>query len=162
MRRLRGLKHVVPFVLLGMSAACATLPPDSTGLLSVKRAADQAYAQGDLARAGVDYQKLAQAMPEDAWVWFRLGNIAARQGHPNTAVKNYQAALIRDPKLAPAWHNLAIVRLRQAQSALIAAVRLSPSDSALSQMSWQLAQGLEQLPGVAGETPTATAQESTP
>jgi tetratricopeptide (TPR) repeat protein len=145
-RRVAALAIVVPAVLLG---ACAGLPSKSDplpGLLKLRAQARQAYVDGDLATAERDYRRLVEAVPQEAIYRFRLGNVEARRGHPQAAIKAYRAALLRNPGMARAWHNLGVVRLRQAQAALIQSARLAGDDKALANGSAALAQALGALP----------------
>jgi tetratricopeptide (TPR) repeat protein len=140
-----ALAIVAPALLLG---ACAGMPSQSDplpGLLKLRAEARQAYVDGDLATAQRDYRRLVAAVPQEALYRFRLGNVEARRGHPEAAIKAYRAALLRDPGMARAWHNLSVVRLRQAQAALIQSVRLAGDNKALAIDSTALAQALGAL-----------------
>jgi cytochrome c-type biogenesis protein CcmH/NrfG len=114
-----NLRHaIVALPLLAALAGCAT---SSTSRLATtvdrQRQADRAYVEGNLAQALSGYQSLTRAMPQNADFWFRLGNVYARLKHPDEAVDAYQHALAIEPGHAKAWHNLGIIRLRQAEAA---------------------------------------------
>lgn len=143
-------------LLLG---GCAHGPavPDAAGLAA---RAQTAYQAGRTAEAIADYQILTQNLPTDPLPWFRLGNLYARSGQADAAVHAYREALLRDPRLAPAWHNLGIVRLRQAQAALLETQGLLPASDPLAQDSAALERALRRLPGVA--TPSSAGVQSAP
>jgi tetratricopeptide (TPR) repeat protein len=146
MRRAAAFIIVAPALLLG---ACASMPSQSgplPNLLKLRAQARQAYVNGDLTAAQQDYQRLVEAVPQEALYRFRLGNVEARLGRPKAAVNAYRAALLRNPGMARAWHNLGIVRLRQAQAALIQSARLADDNKALATGSTALAQALSALP----------------
>lgn len=103
--------------LLAM-AGCATSPASRLATtVDQQRQADRAYVEGNLAQALSGYQSLTRAMPQNADFWFRLGNVYARLKRPDEAVDAYQHALAIEPAHAKAWHNIGIIRLRQAEAA---------------------------------------------
>jgi cytochrome c-type biogenesis protein CcmH/NrfG len=106
--------------LLAMLAGCATSPTSRLATtVDRQRQADRAYVEGNLAQALSGYQSLTRAMPQNADFWFRLGNVYARLKRPDEAVDAYQHALAIEPGHAKAWHNLGIIRLRQAEAAFV-------------------------------------------
>ena len=104
---MRGL--ICSAVLLAL-AGCAGLP--SGDLLQVQREAAEAYGAGDFARASRGYRTLAEELPQDAEVRYRLGNSLAKQGDVEGAMRAYREALIRDSHHAKAWHNLIYLQLQ--------------------------------------------------
>lgn len=115
MRRLPALLAVVTFALTG----CASPPGVRTGReLAIRNRADAAYAKGDSATALAAYRQLADAGLNDALVWTRIGNLELLQNQPRRAADAYAKAVQLDPEDTDAWHNMAIIRLRQAAAML--------------------------------------------
>lgn len=85
-------------------------------ILETDKLAAQAYERGDLIESEKHYTVLVREVPQEILPWFRLGNIYARTKRPEVAITAYKEALIRDPKYANAWYNMAIVQLKQAAS----------------------------------------------
>ncbi|MBN8923857.1 MAG: hypothetical protein BGP10_08295 [Rhodanobacter sp. 68-29] len=113
-----NLKHAIVAVILLATAGCATSPASRLGAtVDRQHQADQAYVQGNLAGALSGYQSLTHAMPQNADFWFRLGNIYARLDRSDEAVDAYRHTLSIEPGHAKAWHNLGIIRLREAEAA---------------------------------------------
>ncbi|MBV8031890.1 MAG: tetratricopeptide repeat protein [Betaproteobacteria bacterium] len=90
-------------------------------VVTINREAELAYESGDAAKAEALYKSLARRMPNDAETWFRLGNLYARANRPDEAANAYQRALIANNTNARAWHNLSVIRLRQAWAAMLQA-----------------------------------------
>lgn len=82
-----------------------------------QRRAEMAYEKGDLPEALAGYEALTKTMPSNVDFWFRLGNIHVRMEQPDLAATAYERALQLDSGNAKAWHNLGIVRMRQAAAA---------------------------------------------
>lgn len=85
-------------------------------ILETEKLAAQAYEREDLIESEKYYTVLVREVPQEILPWFRLGNIYARTKRPEVAITAYKEALIRDPKYANAWYNMAIVQLKQAAS----------------------------------------------
>lgn len=85
--------------------------------------ADRAYDAGRWEDALQRYTELVERMPDNADLRFRLANTQARLGRLDEAVASYQMLLARHPDVPKAWHNLAVVRLRQSMQALTEAER---------------------------------------
>ena len=85
--------------------------------------AAQAYNAGRWEDALQRYGRLAERMPDNVDILFRLANTQARLGRLDEAVASYQTLLTRQPDFPKAWHNLAVVRLRQSMAALTEAER---------------------------------------
>jgi tetratricopeptide (TPR) repeat protein len=88
-------------------------------VVSLRRNAANAYAAGEYAKALAGYRQLADTLPGDADVWFRLGNIYAHLNRPQQADEAYLHVLQREPGHARAWHNLGVMYLHQAQAAFL-------------------------------------------
>jgi tetratricopeptide (TPR) repeat protein len=98
-------------------------------LVELKQAAANAYHQKNYEAALPLYQELTQAISNDANLWFRTGNVLARLNRPAEAVTHYEQAVKNDPQLATAWHNMAVLQLRQAANTLVQMVRhINPDD----------------------------------
>ncbi|MEQ8496244.1 MAG: tetratricopeptide repeat protein, partial [Gammaproteobacteria bacterium] len=82
-------------------------------------AGESAYSAGEWAAAEPHYRALVAAIPQDAELWFRLGNIYARVDKPDAAVAAYREALVREGDLAKAWFNMGVVQLRQAANSFL-------------------------------------------
>lgn len=134
-------------------------------LVGIDRQADAAYREGRDADAERLYTELARALPDEAPYWFRLGNVYARSGRDEEAVLAYRKALQRQPGHARAMHNLAVVRLRQAQDAYDASARAAaPGDgvyeeSRRMQAALREAKPREDARAPAAETPKQPAQQ---
>lgn len=127
----------------GCSSAPARHAAKLDSILQTQQQADQAYTSGDMAGSIALYQKLTVAVPQEAEYWYRLGNAYARLQQPDEAVDAYQQAIKRNGAHARAWHNLAIVRMRQAQAALIVSVSSAAKDDPIRAQSDQLLKALE-------------------
>src|SRR4051812_48449517 len=98
-------------------------------LVTINREAQFAYESGEDARAEVLYRSLVRRMPNDSETWLRLGNLYARSNHADEAANAYQKALIANNSDPRAWHNLGVVRLRQAWASMLQAhSNLDPKD----------------------------------
>ncbi|WP_269532030.1 tetratricopeptide repeat protein [Chitinimonas sp. BJYL2] len=95
------------------------------------RDAEAAYQDGDDVRSEKLLQALLRTAPNDAETWFRLANLYARSDRPEQATEAYQRSLMLNPADSRAWHNLAVVRLRQAQAALTQAHATAGEDDTL-------------------------------
>jgi len=142
-----GMKGVLGLVVMLALAGCATTrPPSLESALARQQRAEQAYEAGDLARASAEYEALTKALPTNADYWFRLGNVYVRMNQPDAAADAYGHVLQREPKHAKAWHNLAIVRLRQAAAAFTQSAESAEGiDSALQRQSASMAHGIARL-----------------
>lgn len=97
---------------------CAT-GSGSSKIDSDKRIATDAYKQGNFQQAEVYYLKILKKDQKDVEALFRLGNINVKNNQPKVAVRFYEEALLVKSDFAPAWRNLAVVRLRQGLAAML-------------------------------------------
>ncbi|WP_158543468.1 tetratricopeptide repeat protein [Dyella solisilvae] len=118
---------------------------DINSQLAIQKHAEDAYKSGRYADAIADYRVLTADMPKNADYWYRMGNALVRMDKPDDAVLAYQAALLRNPEHAGAWHNLAIVRLRQSIAALEQTSNMAKDDARLRESSMVLAKALRDL-----------------
>lgn len=143
--KLRYVAIAMP--LLAALAGCASSPAARlAATVDRQQQADRAYVEGHLAQALSGYQALTRAMPQHADFWFRLGNVYARLKRPDDAVDAYRHALAIEPGHAKAWHDLGIIRLRQAESAFDqSATAAANIDPGLQQDSIGKARGIAAL-----------------
>jgi tetratricopeptide (TPR) repeat protein len=88
-------------------------------LIKLKQNAQVAYQNRDWNKAVEYYGSLSQRIPNDAEIWFRLGNSYARLNKHGAAIQSYQQALNRDPRNSKTWHNLGIVQLKLAANTFV-------------------------------------------
>ncbi|UPG96212.1 tetratricopeptide repeat protein [Luteibacter aegosomatissinici] len=137
-------------IAIGLLAGCAghgTLPPPKPAV-DVAREADEArraYAAGDMCQAADRYQAIVDAQPGDADAWFRLGNARFRLQQPDDAVLAYNHAIQIRPGYPPAQYNLGVVRLKQAQAAMIASAQAGQPGDELRRDSARIAQRLSRV-----------------
>jgi len=99
-----------------VAVSCAT--DSGKELLALKKMADESYAAGDWEGSREKYERIAKRAPQDAQTWFRLGNIFARENKLEKAIACYERSAALEPRFAPAWRNLGVMRLYQAELAL--------------------------------------------
>jgi Flp pilus assembly protein TadD len=160
----RALAAVALALSAVLTAGCATAvsgviqsldkDPD---LLSINQEAQLAYEGGETAKAETLYRSLARRMPNDAETWLRLGNLYARSNRPDEAASAYHHALMADNAEARAWHNLGVVRLRQAWASLLQAQATVKPDSGLAPQIDSLLEYLSKLPQIEAEPHKAAA-----
>lgn len=83
--------------------------------------AESAYRDGLWIEATNLYQEILKSMPDDAYIWFRLGNTLTQQGLYNQAIYSYEASLQRDSRQSKPWFNLSTTYLLGAQLASLQA-----------------------------------------
>ena len=135
--------------------ACAATPSGTSApgeasrytddVFALSAAADRAYREGRWIEAARDYGELTEAIPGDAYAWFRLGNTHAQQGDYERAILAYEASLERDAEQPKPWFNLSTAYLLRAQAAMERArERLRPGDPAREMIDRRL-EGLRAL-----------------
>ena len=151
-------------IALCLGAGCGGMETQSVGedLVRMQREAQAAFDSGENARAEVLYKGLTRAMPNDAETWFRLGNLYARSDNPDQAVNAYLTSLALNGANARAWHNLGVVRLRQAWAALLRANTLTVEKEPVHAMSAELIRALEKMPYLADDRPVKPAAATAP
>ena len=138
---------------------------------ALQQRAALAYAEGDAATATALYAQMVRSAPGDAQAWRRLGNLELMAGHPQHALLAYEHALRLGGGDVALWHNIAVIRVRQAQAAL-AQVRgqpLQPGQRALREDSARAARVLLRVfpqpsaaPAASTGAAAGTAQGQTP
>jgi hypothetical protein len=61
-----------------------------------------------------------------------------RTQQPDQAVQAYQQAIVRNPNHTRAWHNLGIVRMRQAMAAFVSSASTAPAEDPMHDVSTHL------------------------
>lgn len=116
-------------------------------LIDLQAQARQAYLDKNWASAGRYFMQLTDAMPKDAENWYWLGNTYARLDQPADAILAYREALLRNTKHSRAWHNLAVMHLRQSAASLLEMQKYIGPDDPLFVRSEQMVQTVFQLLG---------------
>ena len=117
---------------LGMSACAVSTsvptepvqdgkPRWDSDVFELSSQADVAYEQNRWLDAARHYEQLTQRVPQDPYIWFRLGNTYARQGHYEQAITAYETSLSQNAKQAKPWFNLSTTYLLSAQAAMLRA-----------------------------------------
>ena len=113
--------------------ACASAPaerpvagagggsPYTDDVFRLSGEADRAYRESRWLEAARKYRELTDAVPLDAYAWFRLGNTYAQQGDFHRAIVAYESSLERDASQAKPWFNLSTAYLLNAQTAMMKA-----------------------------------------
>jgi cytochrome c-type biogenesis protein CcmH/NrfG len=91
-----------------------------------------AYQQGDLQLAEGLWRRLLQRDPSLFMAWCHLGHIGFRQHDYDTALNAYQKCLRQQPQQAEIWHNMAVIKLRQASELLIQGSAYLPAEDSAS------------------------------
>lgn len=101
-------------LLMSVVVGCA-----SKNLEMSQKTAYTAYKEKDYATAAESFATLVEKIPQDADLWFRLGNSYARTSRPQKAVTAFENALLRDPTMSKAWYNMGITYLQQSLKAFV-------------------------------------------
>jgi Flp pilus assembly protein TadD len=64
---------------------------------------------GDFQGAIASFKRIIVLSPKNKFAWFNLGVIAQTQSHKDEAIKDYDQALVADPKFTSAMYNKAIL-----------------------------------------------------
>ena len=151
-----GIARLLAAVLVcAVGAGCGGMETRSVGedLVRMQQEAQAAFDSGENARAEALYKGLIRSTPNDAETWFRLGNLYARTDNPDQAVSAYLTSLSLNGSDARGWHNLGIVRLRQAWAALLRANTLTVPPEPIHAMSSEMIRSLEKLPYLSDDRP---------
>jgi tetratricopeptide (TPR) repeat protein len=125
---------------------CAMLPGQQGNVYDLQREAQLAYGASEDDRAERLLLGLSRAAPNDPEAWFYLGNLYARTGRPELAVDAYQKTLMLNRGDARAWHNIGVVRLREAWAAFIQAFNASTPDNPMLAKVEVLISAMEKIP----------------
>ena len=129
-------------ILVGLNLSCKTLTksleseanddinveensPEQRGtreqvaeIIILQQDADKAYAENNWQKAAELYRNFLNLVPESP-AWFRLANTYSRLNLNANAIDAYNRALKLDQTNIKAWHNLAIIQLREAKNNFI-------------------------------------------
>lgn len=130
-------------------------------LQDLHRAAQIAYAQGELDRAADIYQKIIAQSEVDAESWFVIGNIYAGKGDHDKAIFSYRKSLSLNGFDARVWNNLSVVLLKDAWNAAQTARRGSYPEEPAQLSSKKIIDALSGLSFLStGQTASASASAS--
>ncbi|MDA0823636.1 MAG: tetratricopeptide repeat protein [Proteobacteria bacterium] len=136
-------------VLVATLNGCERSPtkPDKNpiNLAETYSLAGKAYDAQNWTDSEKHYTTLAQNAPGEAEPWFKLGNIYARTSRPELALQAYQETLVRDPRHAKAWHNMAVLQLRNAGKSFSELEKLVDSDDPLYAKSIKIQNAIDEL-----------------
>ncbi len=94
------------------------VPTESQTVFARVKNADAAYELDHWEEAARHYRAVIKQIPEDAYAWFRLGNVRLRQGRYAAAIEAYQKVLAREPGWSKAYYNLSTAYLLRARAVL--------------------------------------------
>ena len=154
---MKGFPLILVSGLVLALAGCASSPfrkqPDAVSgispqaLIALQESAAVAYAQGNAPAATGLYTQLVQGAPNDVQAWHRLGNLELLEERYAQALIAYEHVLQLGGGNAGVWHNVAVIRLREAQVALNQVQAQAP-DSADAQLRANSARAAQALPRV--------------
>lgn len=131
------------------------LSAKSKQVLELTTQADRAYRESRWTDAARDYQRLTTEIPQDAYPWFRLGNVYAQQGAYDRAIHAYEMSLSHDAEQAKPWFNLSTAYLLNARLAMMRARdQLRPNDPARDLIEERLQQLAKLVHGRIEDSPT--------
>ena len=104
---------------------------------------------GEAARTETLYISVLRRVPNEAETWFRLGNLYANNNRPDPAAAAYNRALLADNGNSKAYHNLGIIRLRQAYAALLQGqLTVDPTDDVMVKRIDEMVEQMARVPGL--------------
>jgi tetratricopeptide (TPR) repeat protein len=129
-------------------SGCTLWPSVTNGedVYDLQRQAIAAYDDGEDAKAERVLMALLRTSPNDSLSWFYLGNLYARTDRPDQAVEAYQKSLMLNNGDPRAWHNMGVIRLRQARAAFIQAYDLTQPEDPLHGKAELLINAMEKIP----------------
>ena len=158
-----GVSSTILAGFLLLCSGCATqgetreegLSEQSRQVFELTTQADLAYRESRWIDAARDYQLLTQEIPQDAYPWFRLGNVYAQQGAYDRAIHAYETSLSNDGEQAKPWFNLSTAYLLNARLAMMRARdQLRPGDPAREMIDRRLEQLGALMHGRIEDSPT--------
>ncbi len=123
----KGTRLVALTILMLLASSCATTVPQqqlakpspySDNVFEISAVADRAYKASRWIEAAQHYSKLSELVPQDAYVWFRLGNTYVQQGAYQQAIVAYENSISRNAEQPKPWFNLSTAYLLKAQAAM--------------------------------------------
>ena len=158
---------IAGWCLLGvLVAGCGSMPSPKasnqrlSNVLTTQKQAEAAYISNDMQRAAALYLQLTKMIPQEADYWYMLGNAYVRTDQPDRAVEAYQQTIIRNPNHTRAWHNLGIVRMRQAMAAFNSSAGTAKAGDPMHEVSTQLVNELARIGS--GTVSSSKLQDSVP
>lgn len=139
-------------VLLGLAslalAGCSLLPAAEHRMdaYDLQQQTLLAYDSDENAKAEKLLQALLRTSPNDPLAWFYLGNVYARTARPDQAVEAYQKSLLLNSGDPRPWHNMGVIRLRQARAAFIQTFDLTNPDDPLHGKAEAVIGAMETIP----------------
>jgi cytochrome c-type biogenesis protein CcmH/NrfG len=152
-----SLKIAGAFAIAVLLSGCSMVPHTNTSaqklnhVLTTQQQASEAYQADDMEHASALYLKLTRLIPQEADYWYMLGNTYVRLQQPDQAVQAYQQAIARNPNHSRAWHNLGIVRMRQAMAAFVSSAGTAKAGDPMNEVSTQLADQLARISSGGGK-----------
>jgi hypothetical protein len=162
-----ALKIAGSCLLSVILAGCGTLSPKTgserlSHVLTTQEQADAAYRANDMRHAAALYLELTKLVPQEADYWYMLGNAYVRTQQPDEAVQAYNQAISRNPNHTRAWHNLGIVRMRQAVAAFVSSASTAKTGDPLYDVSTRLANELARIGSDAVNKPASQPTMTSP
>lgn len=145
---MKRIRIALCLLLATQLIGCATstsVQKQFSAIATVQRAADDAYAHGDMQTALQGYDALTRMAPKEPSYWFRLGNVQYRINLSEAAIVDYQRAIMLKPDYSEAWYNLGIVQMHLAEGAFVKAAQHAPANDPLGAYSAHLVDGISML-----------------
>lgn len=120
------IRQRIYLVLLTLSLSACTVKPPTPAYEALLRQAKVSYEQGDMHKSESLWLQLVNVHADLPIVHQYLGHISFRFGRWQEAHSHYQNSLALQPEQPHLWHNLAVIRLRQATETLIRAQQYRP------------------------------------
>ena len=135
----RKMNHFKLLLLLvtALNAACnnQNIRSDTnnqSNLIELQQFANTAYENELWADVIKYYTKLANHMPNDAKVWYRIGNAYAYLNQTKSAINAYQNALTISPNNSMILHNMGITQLKESTKTFIKVKENTDDDDPLN------------------------------
>lgn len=116
--------EVLPEIKMHPEVKAETVTENAFDLTKV---ADDAYKSEEWPVAAKYYRRLTQQVPQDAYGYFRLGNVLMQQGRVDAAIKAFDQALIREPGHMRALKNRSLAYLFSAELHMEETVKIMQS-----------------------------------
>lgn len=108
-------------------------------LLGLMDQAESAYRAEHWERASIVYQQVLSEVPDNPYIWFRLGNALTQQGLYSQAILAFETSLQSDSRQVKPWFNLSTAHLLGAHVATLRAYdTLAQGDPARSTIEQRL------------------------
>ena len=107
--------------------------------------AEAAYQQARWQEATQLYQVVLLQIPDDPYLWFRLGNSLTQQGDYDNAIRAFETSIQQDARQAKPWFNLSTAHLLGAQLASLKAWQAMDPDDPSRHAAQERLDGVTQL-----------------